>query len=212
MNTFDNATVHPHRYFSSVTWEEVSKPMTTTNDELFYDLLDGKVHIDGECRPCKFLCDEDTFDPDYDFEVEPFPGFIECYSHIELDAHIAQAVAYLNKKGYKTNWCCEGHMSVDNLRKGSGVEICIGFCQDCVPSTTPEGFELVKYRTGFWTLCKLVIPENKYKCLTCTGNKCYRKGVTKLTDEEYDKCVKSLLDSYKELEDWAFKIPQKTQF
>ena len=89
MNTFDNATIHPHRYFSSVTWKEVDKPLTTTNDELFYDLLDGKKHIDGECRPCKFLYNINEFNPEFDYEVEPFPGFIECYSHIELDAHIA---------------------------------------------------------------------------------------------------------------------------
>ena len=211
MNTFDNATVHPHRYFSSVTWKEVDKPLTTTNDELFYDLLDGKKHIDGECRPCKFLYNRNEFNPEFDYEVEPFPGFIECYSHIELDAHIAQSVAYLNQKGYKTDWCCEGHMNADTLRKGVEVEIGIGFQQNCVPDTTPNGFELVKYKTGLWTLRKLVIPGNKYKCLTSSGNRCYRKGATKLTDEEYDKCVNFLLDSYEELEDWASKIT-KMQF
>ena len=123
MNTFDNATIHPHRYFSSITWKEVDKPLTTTNDELFYDLLDGKKHIDGECRPCKFVYNRNEFNPEFDYEVEPFPGFIECYSHIELDAHIAQSVAYLNQKGYKTDWCCEGHMNADTLRKGVEVEM-----------------------------------------------------------------------------------------
>ena len=102
-------------------------------------------------------------------------------------------------------------MNTDTLRKGVGVEIGIGFQQNCVPDTIPNGFELVKYKTGLWTLRKLVIPGNKYKCLTSSGNRCYRKGATKLTDEEYDKCVNFLLDSYKELEDWASKIT-KMQF
>lgn len=100
-------------------------------------------------------------------------------------------------------------MNADTLRKGVEVEIGIGFRQYCVPDTTPKGFELVKYKTGLWTLCKLVIPGNKYKCLTSSGNKCYRKGAVKLTDEEYDKCVKFLLDSYEELENWASKLPEK---
>lgn len=128
---------------------------------------------------------------------------------IELDFHIAQSVAYLNRKGYNTYSCCEGHMNMDVLKKGYSVEIRIGFCQNCVPSTAPDGFEYVRYKTGLWTLHKIVVPDNRYKCLTASGNKCHYKGAIKLTNEEYDKCVNFLLDSYAILEDWASKVPRK---
>lgn len=50
---------------------------------------------------------------------------------IQLDADIAAAVAMLNKKGYLTKYCCEGHHDVDRAY--------IMF-KDAVPDTQPIGW------------------------------------------------------------------------
>lgn len=54
---------------------------------------------------------------------------------IELDVGIAEQVSHLNKKGYKTNYCCEGH--------GSGNTY-ISF-ETYKPTNVPEGWIVREY-------------------------------------------------------------------
>ena len=56
-----------------------------------------------------------------------------------------------------------------------------------------------------------VIPDNKYKCMTRTGNRCYYKGAEKLTDAEYQNCVDALFAAWDRLEKWSASLPMTAE-
>ena len=63
-------------------------------------------------------------DVEEDLRIEPYYGYIDSICHVEIDAHIAATIRNLNQRGYKTIWCCEGHMNENSLKIGHRVDIC----------------------------------------------------------------------------------------
>lgn len=212
MSTFDNFTVHPYKYLDICTWEETSKPKISFVDS--FDYLDGKKTLPSavEGRPCSFLPKlMGAEDVEEDLRIEPYYGYIDSICHVEIDAHIATTIRNLNQRGYKTIWCCEGHMNENSLKIGHRVDIAIGFSNNPQFATLPEGFQYVKYTCGFMVLENRVIPDNKYKCMTRTGNRCYYKGAEKLTDAEYQNCVDALFAAWDRLEKWSASLPMTAE-
>lgn len=207
MKYFDNYTVRPLKYLDICTWEETSKPKVSFDEGFDYLSNQKTPSMEIEPRPCAFL--EKVFDlPEgFGYETEPYYGYIETECHVEIDAHLAATIRNLNQRGYKTFWCCEGHMNERSLKIGYKVDVGIGFVNAPVFETLPDGFRYVRYRSGHMVLECIVVPNNKYKCMTRTGNRCYYKGAEKLTEAEYQNCVDALFAAWKRLELWSASLP-----
>ena len=39
--------------------------------------------------------------------------YIECKYAFDCDDKIAESIMKLNRKGYETDFCCEGHLDID---------------------------------------------------------------------------------------------------
>ena len=211
MNSFDNFTIRPHKYLDICTWDETSKPKVSFMESI--DYFDGKKVLPSavEGRPCGFLPKLMGAEDVEGLQIEPYYGYIESVCHVEIDAHIAAAIRNLNQRGYKTIWCCEGHMNKNSLKIGYWVDISIGFSNKPEFASLPEGFQYIKNSCGFMVLENRVIPDNKYKCMTCTGNRCYYKGAEKLTDAEYQNCVDALFAAWDSLEKWSASLPMTAE-
>lgn len=121
---------------------------------------------------------------------------------IEIDEHISLAIQILNKKGYKTEFCCSGHLSkhefytdVQNMRTNEisrGAKITnlndfayIQFVESYNFNSTPKRFVLEKAYDG--DLRKLTYH--------------FKSGVDTLSR------LVEIMETMKELTIWAYELP-----
>jgi len=131
------------------------------------------------------------------FEVTEFGD-----EYVELDPMIAETIALLNKKGYRTESSCEGHYPELTIADPEGEHEAtiwgmedLGFnpAQDCPYVDFAEGVELPDIPSG-WTL----------EVYECGQVLCFDEGWDYIyTKEDFEKKQKAVLDS---LHEWAEKL------
>jgi hypothetical protein len=115
----------------------------------------------------------------YKDDKEIYPKCIRGLA--EIDTAMLDIIFDLNKKGYKTEFCCSGHPTVDNFH---AYLIISGEMRD-IP--VPEGFT-VSFR----------------KNITDISSIRSKKGKRQLTTDELEQMIRKNMES---LRRWVLKLP-----
>ena len=124
--------------------------------------------------------------------------------YVYIDELIAPTIAVLNQKGYTTRFCCSGHpendwFSLDRTEE-SGVQTSANPLNAYIAFET--GIELPTLPEGFETERNVVYDRLVIR-------KWYK--VENAHDNEYFEKARQILDSMKELYEWALTLPEIEQ-
>ncbi|MBQ8333676.1 MAG: hypothetical protein IJX93_07875 [Clostridia bacterium] len=121
--------------------------------------------------------------------------------YVYIDELIAPTIAVLNQKGYTTTFCCAGHPENDWFliddgeesgfsESGNARNAYIAFAKGIELPSLPGGFETERYD---WDDFKLTI-RKRY-----------------VFDDDYFERAQQILETMKELYEWALTLPEFEQ-
>lgn len=101
---------------------------------------------------------------------------------VEIDDLIVPTILELNKKGYKTRFCCSGHMySI------SSIHIMFeGYLEDVVKNNLPEGFIFVESNLNSFIIRHEFVESDRYEELLKYNNILYKWSLGLKTYERND--------------------------
>jgi hypothetical protein len=119
--------------------------------------------------------------------------FDSCKEYISIDPMLEDTIRILNRKGYKTNFCCSGHL---DYTPQMGISVYISFEKHIQLPSIPKGFTFQKECNNIF-----IIP------------KCFKTRVINIKDNDFINIFKVIRRSLviyilnKRLYNWATKLP-----
>jgi hypothetical protein len=116
--------------------------------------------------------------------------------YVEIDELMAPIIQILNRKGYITRFCCSGHplddwLMVENgeLRETMNLPRCyIAFAKDIILPVLPSDFVLNTNNPTLAAIEKVYYIDNAF-------------------DNQFYERVRSILETMKQLYEWALDLP-----